>query len=56
MTEPKMIERSGHQARGWLDALAAELGTDDRAYAHRVLRAHSSSIRRSWLTPDPAVP
>jgi uncharacterized protein (DUF2267 family) len=33
------------EAREWLDQLAGELGTDDRAYVYRVLRAHLQTVR-----------
>jgi nucleotide-binding universal stress UspA family protein len=45
MSEPKVLERSVQQTREWLDELAAELGSEDRARAHRVLRAHLHAIR-----------
>jgi uncharacterized protein (DUF2267 family) len=33
------------EAREWLAELELELGTDDRAYAYRVLRAHLQAVR-----------
>jgi uncharacterized protein (DUF2267 family) len=45
MSEPKIIETSAHKAREWLAAMAAELGTDDRHYAYRALRAYLHAVR-----------
>ncbi len=45
MGEPKIIETSTHKAREWLAEMAAELGTDDRHYAYRALRAYLHAVR-----------
>lgn len=42
-----------HNARVWLDTVAHQLGTRDRHYAYRVLRAWLCTIR-DRLTPDAA--
>lgn len=45
MSEPKIIETSMHKAREWLAEMATELGTDDRHYAYRALRAYLHAVR-----------
>ena len=45
MGEPEVLQRNAEQAGEWLEELATELGSEDRAYAHRVLRAHLHAIR-----------
>ena len=45
MSEPKIIETSMHKAREWLAEMAGELGTDDRHYAYRALRAYLHAVR-----------
>jgi uncharacterized protein (DUF2267 family) len=45
MDEPAIIQNSAQKMRQWLDELARELGSDDRNYAYRVMRAHLHAIR-----------
>ncbi len=51
MTEPTIIERSVEKTNVWLNELAEELGTDDRAAAYRVLRGFLHALR-DRLTVD----
>jgi uncharacterized protein (DUF2267 family) len=44
-TQPEVIERNVEKTNAWLKDLAAELGTDDRHYAYRVLRAFFHVLR-----------
>ncbi len=48
-----VFDRSDRTAREWVDTVAEHLGTDDRAYAYRVLRAWLRTIR-DRLTVDGA--
>jgi uncharacterized protein (DUF2267 family) len=43
--DPTIIERSAEKARRWLGEVAAELGSEDRQYAYRALRAVLHSLR-----------
>lgn len=52
-TEPSIIERSAEKAHIWLNEVAEALGTDDRHYAYRALRAVLHSLR-DRLTVDVA--
>jgi uncharacterized protein (DUF2267 family) len=47
------VERSVHKTNEWVNAMAAELGTDDREDAWRVLRA-DLQVLRDELTVDEA--
>ncbi|MDQ4142661.1 MAG: DUF2267 domain-containing protein [Actinomycetota bacterium] len=49
----EVIDRNLHDANAWLKDLAAELGTDDRRHAYRVLRAFFH-VLRDRLTVDEA--
>lgn len=40
-----IIDRSAEKAHVWVNELADELGTDDRHYAYRVLRAFLHALR-----------
>jgi uncharacterized protein (DUF2267 family) len=52
-TEPSIIERSVEKTHIWLNEVADALGTDDRHYAYRALRAVLHSLR-DRLTVDVA--
>jgi uncharacterized protein (DUF2267 family) len=52
-TEPSIIERSIEKTHIWLNEVAEGLGTDDRHYAYRALRAVLHSLR-DRLTVDVA--
>lgn len=52
-TEPTIIERSVEKAHVWLGQVAAALGTEDRHYAYRALRAVLHALR-DRLTVDEA--
>ena len=45
MPEPSIAERSAEKTRNWLDDLCDRLGTEDRRYAHKVLRAYLHALR-----------
>lgn len=45
MSDVKAIDRSTEKANVWIDQVARELGTDDRQYAYRVLRAFLHTLR-----------
>jgi uncharacterized protein (DUF2267 family) len=45
MSDPTIIERSVEKAHVWLNELAAEIGTEDRNQAYRVLRAYLQALR-----------
>ena len=45
MSELEMIDRSVEKAHVWLNDMAEELGTDDRQFAYRALRASLHAIR-----------
>jgi uncharacterized protein (DUF2267 family) len=45
VTEISMIERNVEKTHIWLNEIAAELGTDDRHQAYRVLRAFLHALR-----------
>jgi uncharacterized protein (DUF2267 family) len=51
--EPSIIEHSVEKTHIWLNELAQELGTEDRQYAYRALRAVLHSLR-DRLTVDVA--
>ncbi len=52
-SQPAVIERSAEKANIWLKDVADELGTGDRQYAYRVLRA-VLHVLRDRLTIDAA--
>ena len=45
MSDPTIIERSVEKAHIWLNEVAAEMGTEDRGEAYRVLRAYLHALR-----------
>jgi uncharacterized protein (DUF2267 family) len=45
MSDVSAIDRSTEKANVWVDELADELGTDDRQYAYRILRAFLHTLR-----------
>lgn len=45
MTSPDSIDSTVAKTRGWIDETAAELGTEDRQEAYRVLRAFLHVVR-----------
>jgi uncharacterized protein (DUF2267 family) len=49
----EVFDRSVHKSNEWLNALARRLGSDDRRYAYRVLRAYFQ-VLRDRLTVDEA--
>lgn len=51
--QPDPFAAAEHTARRWLDAVARQLGTDDRHYAHRALRGWLHVVR-DRLTVDSA--
>jgi uncharacterized protein (DUF2267 family) len=51
--EPSIIDRSVEKAHIWLNEIAAELGSEDRQYAYRALRAVLHTLR-DRLTVDVA--
>jgi uncharacterized protein (DUF2267 family) len=52
-SEPSIIERSVEKTNVWLKEIAAELGSEDRQYAYRALRAVLHALR-DRLTVDAA--
>jgi uncharacterized protein (DUF2267 family) len=52
-TEPSIIQHSVEKTHIWLNAVAAELGDEDRQYAYRALRAVLHALR-DRLTVDTA--
>jgi len=45
MSDLSAIDRSTEKANIWVDELADELGTEDRQYAYRILRAFLHTLR-----------
>jgi uncharacterized protein (DUF2267 family) len=45
MSDPSIIERSVEEAHIWLNDVAAEMGSEDRNQAYRVLRAYLHALR-----------
>jgi uncharacterized protein (DUF2267 family) len=45
VTRVDIIDRSAEKAHIWINDLAEELGTEDRQYAYRVLRAFLHALR-----------
>jgi uncharacterized protein (DUF2267 family) len=45
MTEVNLLDRSIEKTNIWLNELAAELGTEDTRFAHRVLRGYLHAVR-----------
>lgn len=53
MADPSVIQRTVEKTHIWLDEVGAELETDDRREAYRVLRAYLHALR-DRLTVDEA--
>ena len=54
MSEVDLIDRSVEKTNVWLKELAAELGTDDRKFAYRVLRAYLHAVRDRLMVDEAA--
>ena len=54
MSEVDVIDRSVEKTNVWLKELAAELGTDDRRFAYRVLRAYLHAVRDRLMVDEAA--
>ena len=54
MSEVELIDRSVEKTNVWLKELAAELGTDDRKFAYRVLRAYLHAVRDRLMVDEAA--
>ena len=54
MSEVDVIDRSVEKMNVWLKELAAELGTDDRRFAYRVLRAYLHAVRDRLMVEEAA--
>ena len=54
MSEVDLIDRSVEKTNVWLKELAEELGTDDRKFAYRVLRAYLHAVRDRLMVDEAA--
>ena len=54
MSEVELIDRSVEKTNVRLKELAAELGTDDRKFAYRVLRAYLHAVRDRLMVDEAA--
>ncbi len=54
MSEVDVIDRSVEKTNIWLKELAEELGTDDRRFAYRVLRAYLHAVRDRLVVDEAA--
>jgi uncharacterized protein (DUF2267 family) len=54
MSEVDVIDRSVEKTNIWLKELAEELGTDDRRFAYRVLRAYLHAVRDRLMVDEAA--
>jgi uncharacterized protein (DUF2267 family) len=54
MSEVELIDRSVEKANVWLKELAEDLGTDDRKFAYRVLRAYLHAVRDRLMVDEAA--
>ena len=54
MSEVELIDRSVEKTNVWLKELAEELGTDDRKFAYRVLRAYLHAVRDRLMVDEAA--
>ena len=54
MSEVDLIDRSVEKTNVWLKELAVELGTDDRKFAYRVLRAYLHAVRDRLMVDEAA--
>src|SRR4249919_1863736 len=54
MSEVELIDRSIEKTNVWLKELAEDLGTDDRKFAYRVLRAYLHAVRDRLMVDEAA--
>src|SRR4249919_1925184 len=54
MSEVELIDRSVEKTNVWLKELAEDLGTDDRKFAYRVLRAYLHAVRDRLMVDEAA--
>jgi Uncharacterized conserved protein len=54
MSEVELIARSVEKTNVWLKELAEELGSDDRRFAYRVLRAYLHAVRDRLMVDEAA--
>ena len=54
MSEVELIDRSVEKTNVWLKELAENLGTDDRKFAYRVLRAYLHAVRDRLMVDEAA--
>jgi uncharacterized protein (DUF2267 family) len=54
MSEVDLIDRSVEKTNVWLKELAEDLGTDDRKFAYRVLRAYLHAVRDRLMVDEAA--
>jgi len=54
MSEVDLIDRSVEKTNVWLKELAVELGTDERKFAYRVLRAYLHAVRDRLMVDEAA--
>ncbi len=54
MSEVDLIDRSAEKTNVWLKELAEDLGTDDRKFAYRVLRAYLHAVRDRLMVDEAA--
>ena len=54
MSEVDLIDRSVEKTNVWLKELAEELGTGDRRFAYRVLRAYLHAVRDRLMVDEAA--
>ena len=54
MSEVDLIDRSVEKTNVWLKELAEELGTDERKFAYRVLRAYLHAVRDRLMVDEAA--
>ena len=54
MSDVELIDRSVEKTNVWLKELAENLGTDDRKFAYRVLRAYLHAVRDRLMVDEAA--
>jgi len=54
MSDVELIDRSVEKTNVWLKELAEDLGTDDRKFAYRVLRAYLHAVRDRLMVDEAA--
>ena len=54
MSDVELIDRSVEKTNVWLTELAENLGTDDRKFAYRVLRAYLHAVRDRLMVDEAA--